>query len=356
MAFPLPDTVPYSIPRPNNMGVVRYALCFGVLLMHFSILQQLDYGPVVASLGAIGVGGFFAFSGFLSFGSFFKRQQNARRFIIDRLYRLCPAYFAVVLLAAFSLAALSSLSAAEYFTTPAFYKYISANMLFVNFMAPDLPGVFDHNVMHAVNGSLWTMKVELMLNLSVPAVWWFIKRFRCNPGAVFISIYVFSAIYGIVLNEMFASGGNQIYQILGHQVFGQLTFFYTGVFFYFYYSRLMRYKIVVLAVCATGIAAIPLIPYSYIWGRPALMATLAILISMWGRWGTWEGSRDNLSYNIYLTHFPVIQILIATGLTQIFHPALALTAVIITTVIISLLINNLVNRPFAKLHTRSHAV
>ncbi len=338
------------------MGVVRYALCFGVLLMHFAVLQNVDYGDFVGALGGIGVGCFFAFSGFLSFGSFFSRKASARHFFIDRMWRLLPAYFTVVLLAAFLLCACSTLPATRYFTDPAFWKYVSANLLFVNFLATDLPGVFDHNFIHAVNGALWTMKVEIMLELSIPLVWWIIKRFRCNPGGVFTVIYLLSALYSIALNEIYLATGNDIYNILGRQIFGQLTFFYTGVFLYFYYSRLMRHKMPVLVCCIALLAMSPLIPAFHLWGRPATMATLAILISMWGRWGTWEGSRDNISYNIYLVHFPVIQVAIATGLTQRLHPAWSLTAVVVVSVIISILINCCIERPVMRIHKKKKII
>lgn len=35
MALPKPNIVPYSIPVPNNMGVVRYVLAFSVIVAHF---------------------------------------------------------------------------------------------------------------------------------------------------------------------------------------------------------------------------------------------------------------------------------------------------------------------------------
>lgn len=42
MALPKPNIVPYSIPVPNNMGVVRYVLAFSVIVAHFNTLVGGD--------------------------------------------------------------------------------------------------------------------------------------------------------------------------------------------------------------------------------------------------------------------------------------------------------------------------
>ena len=80
--------------------------------------------------------------------------------------RILPPYWATVVLFAILLGFCSA--SPDYFLSGQFWKYLIANLCFVNFVEPALPGVFDGMEVTAVNGSLWTMKVEWMLYLSMP--------------------------------------------------------------------------------------------------------------------------------------------------------------------------------------------
>jgi hypothetical protein len=63
----------------------------------------------------------------------------------------------------------SNISTSEYFRSPQLFKYFIVNVFFMNFLQPSLPGVFVENGSQAVNGSLWTIKLEIgfyILNFS----------------------------------------------------------------------------------------------------------------------------------------------------------------------------------------------
>jgi peptidoglycan/LPS O-acetylase OafA/YrhL len=157
------------------MGVVRYYLALSVVMAHFSTLTGVEVWWPTSSYDA--VGGFFALSGFLVYGSYL-RAPSLKTFIANRARRILPAYSFIILLCAFGLVGLSTLPAAEYFTSWHWWRYLLSNLTFLNFLCPDLPGVFSGNEMTAVNGSLWTLKVEWMLYLTVPLVAWLIAKLR----------------------------------------------------------------------------------------------------------------------------------------------------------------------------------
>lgn len=339
-----PNRVPYAIPQPNNMGMVRYALALGVVIAHYKVLAGYDFFFPITSYSC--VGGFFALSGFLIYGSYLKRR-DARSYILSRARRIMPAYWLTVLIFAIALAGLSELGVREYFTSGGFWKYLAANMAFLNFLEPGLPGVFGGE---AVNGSLWTMKVEWALYLSVPGVFWIVRKARRRPAATFIAIYLIAVAYRLLFIYLHHISGKEIYLILERQFFGQLSYFYIGVLIYYYFDFFMRHRRAMLITALVMAASEWVIPYPFhsVIIHPLEMSVLVVWFSMVGKWGVWEGKKDNVSYNVYLLHYPVIQTLIALGAMSRLSMAVSLSLSIICTFILSVILN------MAELAIRKH--
>lgn len=295
-----------QISSDNNMGLVRYYLAFSVLIAHFNTIFGTQFFWPTSSYNA--VGGFFALSGFLVYSSYLK-TKDARQYILRRAKRIMPAYWFIVLLCAFGLCIVSNLSPAEYFSTPQWWKYLISNLTFLNFIEPSLPGVFTGNPETAVNGSLWTMKVEWCLYLSVPIAAWLVGKFKGKYTMVFAGIVILSLLYRFLFVHLFLSTGKEIYNILGRQFIGQLMFFYVGVFIRFKLKEFIRFKWLILALCVVLLGLTDILPFGGIYIPPFAVSSLVIWFSMIGKWGTWAGSNDNISYDIYLFHFPVIQLL-----------------------------------------------
>ncbi len=304
-----------ELPRlshDNNMGFIRYYLALSVVMAHLCTVMGIENHWPTSSYNA--VGGFFALSGFLVYGSYL-RAPSLKHYIKRRARRILPPYFTTVLLCAFGLIALSTLSAGEYFTSPQWWKYLVANLSFLNFIEPELPGVFTNHEITAVNGSLWTMKIEWMLYLSVPIVAWCIRKIRKPALYTFIAIYIISLIYRITFYHLYEVHEKEIYMILCRQVFGQLMYFYTGVAIYFNLNRFLKYKWHILVVAVVLCCLQDLIPYYEITVGPIVVSSLVLWFSLIGKWGRWA-NRDNFSYDIYLSHLPVIQVIIALGIRE----------------------------------------
>ena len=342
MPFPRPNSIPYDIPTPNNMGMVRYVLALAVLIEHFNVLAGTDFYFPLSSYNA--VGGFFALSGFLIYGSYLKRPQIIH-YIGRRALRILPAYFATVIIFAVGLCAISDIGAGAYFGSGQFWKYLAANIGFANFIEPTLPGVFTDAAIPAVNGSLWTMKVEWMLYLSVPAVAWLVARLRRNCATVCIVIYILSAAYRALFLWLFEQTGNEIYSILGRQFLGQMMYFYCGVIIYVYFDSFRCRPAMTFAVAMALMSASCINEYTFILLQPVAISALVLWFSMIGRWGTWEGKSDNVSYNIYLLHYPIIQIAVFFHLPTRIGNLQALVAVILITAIVACLMNICVEKP-----------
>lgn len=157
-----PDT---QSSRFYQMDLVRYYLAISVIVAHFNLIFSKSLFWPTDSGTAVGV--FFGLSGFLVYASY-QRSRNYSSYIFNRAKRILPSYYIVVLSCALLLCFMSDLGIKEYFLSSSFWKYVISNLAFLNFIQPELPGVFTDNAIPAVNGSLWTLKVEWMLYLTIP--------------------------------------------------------------------------------------------------------------------------------------------------------------------------------------------
>ena len=338
------NKVPYRIPQPNNMGIVRYILAFAVVIAHFNTLTDTDilWFPITSGQA---VGGFFALSGFLMAGSYLKRP-DWKNFVISRCKRLLPAYWSTVLIFAVICVAFSS--ADNYFVQSGFWKYLTANLSFLNFLHPTLPGVFDNNPTPVVNGSLWTMKVEWMLYLTVPFGIWLIMKFKRHVAITIMALYVASAVYRLGMYHMYDETGSEIYAIMSRQFLGMLMYFYVGILVYYYLDLFLKWKWWILAISLVSLLAFSKVGFFHIVFDPLFVSLLVLWFSMVGKWGSFEGTRDNISYNIYLVHFPVIQIIVQTGLTKSLGIGWSFAIAILIILAISWLICGLIEKPLQR--------
>ena len=153
------------LKKGNCFDFMRYFFAVSLIIVHFCTLADVDQFWIIT--GPIRVKAFFIISGFLVFYSYIKRE-DLKDYIEKRIRRILPPYFLVVISCVLLGFFITSLSKQDYVTSKETYKYLISNFSFLNFIQPTLPGVFESNPMPAVNGSLWTMKVEVMFYVSVP--------------------------------------------------------------------------------------------------------------------------------------------------------------------------------------------
>ncbi|MDE6301723.1 MAG: acyltransferase [Muribaculaceae bacterium] len=332
----------------NNMDVVRYFLAMTVLVSHYNDLAGTSFPLPLINVN-VAVASFFTLSGFLMFDSYHKHPR-LKKYLELRARRILPPYFFIVIVCAIGLSAISTLSVAEYFTSGQWWKYLIANLSFMNFIQPDLPGVFQGGQMMtaSVNGSLWTMKVEWFLYLSVPVVSWIIYRIHKLArarDAVIWTIIILSIAYRIGFNYLYETTGRNIFDILSRQFCGQLSFFYVGALIRLYLRQFLSYSKSIAAGIVVLWSIIYLIPDSYLLLSPFVFSALVMWVSMIGNWGGRISRHDNVSYDMYLFHYPIIQLAVWYGVRE-WNPWAGLATVTIITVAASFMSWNLVGRRF----------
>ena len=298
-------------PRPlekNNLDLLRLLFAGTVCLVHtyeLSGFQQLKWITGLFS-SAVAVKAFFVVSGFLIVMSF-ERSSSWLSYARKRIRRIYPAYAAVVLLCALGLFLASSKSGTDYFSM-AWLRHVLANLAFLNFLQPTLPGVFDANPVAAVNGALWTLKIEVLFYLSVPALVFLFRRY--SPLPVLALVYGLSVGYGSLLAMLADRTGAGIYLELGRQLPGQLAYFMAGAFFFYFLPLFMRYRVRFLFAALLVLALNMAYPLRLL--EPFALATLVAFFGLSLYWGNF-GKFGDFSYGVYILHFPIIQLLLQTG-------------------------------------------
>jgi peptidoglycan/LPS O-acetylase OafA/YrhL len=295
--------------KSNNFDSLRFIFAFIVFLVHAYVLSGAESLAVLTKIfsSEVAVKSFFVVSGFLIFMSY-ENTNNNKKYFLKRARRIYPAYFFVVMLCAFLGFIFSALSLDNYCSLDVL-KYIVANLLFLNFLHPNLPGVFENNTLQAINGALWTLKIEVMFYLFVPFAVMAFRKF--DRLGVILILYIASVLYSFTMFGMATKYGAGIYNELQRQLPGQLAFFMVGAAGYYYYSYLAKYAVwlVVLAVGAFVFKAS--LPWLVV--EPIALAILVVYfacifpcIGNFGKYG-------DFSYGIYIVHFPILQVFISYG-------------------------------------------
>lgn len=327
----------------NNFDAIRFALAFAVFLVHafeLSRAQSLRFLAEILS-SQVAVQSFFVVSGFLIFMSY-EKTKDVRKYAVKRARRIYPAYATVILVSGVGGYFLSSLDAGSYFSID-FIKYLAANLLFLNFLHSDLPGVFAGNEYVEVNGALWTLKIEVLFYISVP---FFVFVFnRLGAWRVIVGVYVLSILYHVLMHHMAAQTGKGIYVVLARQLPGQLSYFMAGASIYYYWDVISRRSEVFLVA---GFAAYAAGRYGGLTAlEPIGLAIIVAYAALFFRYLGNFGRYGDFSYGIYILHFPVLQTLIFFGLFES-HPVAALLVAASLVIFLAFLLWHLVEKRFLR--------
>lgn len=325
----------------NNFNLLRLLFALMVVVYHAIALANVPgwrgAEQATSLLAELGVQGFFVLSGYLVFASL-QRSGSIGLYAEKRARRLLPAYIAVVLgcavgALAFSPAAREDLAAVG--------RYLGWNLVFLNFMEPNLSGVFETNRFSEINGALWTLKIEVMFYLTLPLLAFFLKLAGGLRWVLFILIYVAAEVWRAAFLHLGQTDGGMMVE-LARQLPGQMSFFIVGIALAAWRddvnwrSPLAPLGIVLLVLSIAGPAAMPLraigLGLTSIW-----IATAVPRLFDPARFG-------DLSYGVYIVHFPIIQVAVAMGLFAA-SPWMGAGVAVVAAVVGAILLWWLVERP-----------
>jgi peptidoglycan/LPS O-acetylase OafA/YrhL len=329
------------VSTDNNFNALRLIFALMVAAYHAVVLPGRESGTpaecALAVMAEIGVQGFFVLSGYLVYASL-ERSPSLALYAEKRIRRLYPGYATVVIVCA--LAALT-FSAAARANLGAVAAYLGWNLTFLNFMAPDLPGVFEANRFSEVNGALWTLKIEVLFYLILPALALLLRAAGRQKWLVLVLLYAGAEAWRMGFEAMGAAQGSAPLVGLARQLPGQMSFFVTGIAFHM--TRLDNRRLQLAGLAGLGVFVLSLLtPLA----EPLRAVGLGALIMYLGTGvaRTIDAARfGDISYGLYIVHFPIIQTVIVAGLFA--SPWVGVGVSAAASVAASLLLWHLVERP-----------
>lgn len=310
--------------RENNFDLIRLCAALQVALLHGMHHLGIEEHPLVAGLSILpGVPIFFFISGFLISKSY---ETNTRlaEYSLNRVLRIYPALVACTFLAVGSVF-LAGYQAIGEVSAGRIAVWIVAQITFLQFYNPEFMRQFGSGVL---NGSLWTITVELQFYMLVPLYYHLVSRWARTTRQWNLilggSILVFLAA-NASFHRLSAAGVDTLATKLIEVTFVPWFYmFLVGVLVqrnFKVFHRLLAGKAVVLLVVYVVAAYFASRLFDLTGGNrisPFLYLPLAAVVfaCAYSQPALAERllRRNDISYGVYIYHMPVVNLLLYFGL------------------------------------------
>lgn len=290
---------PQTYKRTNNFDLIRLILAFMVAFYHINKLYRGEAGWLISHLTGFAISAFFVISGLLITWSFDK-DSNLVDYSMKRFFRIYPLYFVVIVIQMCIMLILVS----GIFNTKLLVscvKYLVYNITFLNFLQPTILGVFENLKYNVINGSLWTIKIEVLFYILLPLIYYAFKKLGIG---FLIFLYSLSAMFSIVVVS------DPALSVSPYQFLIQLKFFIVGIIFYLYGHRIkfsLPYVLLILVILfIVNYFCVGNIIYKAI----IYPVCLGFIVYLIGFSKPIFNLKYDISYGVYIIHFPLIQLLL----------------------------------------------
>lgn len=324
-----------EIFRTNNFDLLRLFAATQVVFGHiFEIMQVHPSGFINGFFRILhlfpGVPIFFFISGFLISKSF-ENNHRLIEYIQNRILRLYPALIACVTLS-FILIAASGYMAETNASFLDWLKLYFAKISFLQFYNPDFMRNYGDGVL---NGSLWTITVELQFYILIPIIY-FIFRIYDNKPDINYKLIALILVF-LIANRLFTYApmefkGGIWYKLINVSFIPWLYMFLIGVFFqknFSFIHRILADKFIPILTLylASGYiifrSNVPL-------GNninPLVFILLSFVIFSFSYSHTSISKKllkgNDISYGTYIYHMPIINFFIFLGFERNIFAAVA---------------------------------
>lgn len=287
--------------RNNSMNIMRLLAALAVIYGHASAVTGRGPGDIFLQfvgykfIGGVAVDVFFVLSGFLITASAMS-GKGVRYFLASRLLRIYPALIVCISGSVFLLGPLMTASDA-YWQSAGTWQYLIGNATAYR-TEYFLPGVFTELHDRAINGSLWSLHVEVILYAMVSIG--FVVGIFSSRG-VFNTLFFSVIILGYFAPDIFS----KLFGPENHRHVAMM--FMIGSFAWVNRDFIPMEPAIlfVLLVFAASVHGTSKFGFAYVLLLPYLVFYIAA-----SRWGLWFNRWGDYSYGTYLYGWPCQQLVL----------------------------------------------
>lgn len=290
--------------RDNNFTLLRFCAASMVLFYHSFALLKLE-SPGGGTLVALAVDIFIIISGFLVTKSWIDNPRLLT-FFRKRFLRIVPALVCSIVFGVFVIGPLVTyVSMHKYVTDPLTINYLKNVFLYP--IHYELPGVFENNPYpFAVNGSLWTLPIEVFLYGTVMVLGLFGVFKRRYVVALFVFLLLLLDVY---FRSTLEYRNTYVLTMNASRLLKLSILFFVGSLGYLYNEKIVFNRTFVLLLLVLFLISFRVSYGSivYFFTLPYLVLYVAYahipLVKGFQNW-------SDVSYGTYVYAFPVQQTLI----------------------------------------------
>lgn len=311
----------------NLFTLLRLCLSCGVLVGHHYQLSGFSPPSILGvTIHILSVYCFFSISGFLIVQSY-TRSSSLSQFFLKRLVRIAPGYYVSLFVVTFFVGPIcTTVPLSAYFLSPQIYQFFLFNGIgMIHFY---LPEVFTGNpVSAAVNGSIWSLPVEVILYLITPL---YIKICSIRRYLCFLLIGVHVGLFIGVINDVIIL---PVYYTIDLTQIVTCGMFYVAGGLLTLRPKYLKVRIAALLISLLFLfsAVQPIPSYIFYFALPYVVNSFGAARLSVGR----KIPAFDYSYGIYLYAFPIQQALISLFPELTFLVGIIL-ALFLTTVLASM--------------------
>lgn len=314
-----------NVLRPNNFDLIRLLAALQVVLLHSIHHLDVPTNWFVDLLRYLpGVPIFFFMSGLMVSASY-ERNSDTKRYAVNRLLRIYPGLWVCFVVGVISVLVFGSGQLGRASLT-SLASWIFAQLTLFQFYNPSFLRDYGNGVL---NGSLWTIPIELQFYFALPLSYWITGTLMQKKGTIPWPLWAIFLLFLGISTFFFSyrdSHANELwFKLIMCSMLPHFWLFLLGVLAQrkleaikkYFSGKLLFWLCVHILVCAAaprlGFVAVSNIP-----GIPVSISLACVTLAAAFTMSTLSDrllKNNDISYGVYIYHVLVINALLAVGIS-----------------------------------------